>query len=153
MYKKIMIPLDGSTLAETALTHGIELANAFQSDLYLIQVVVHMIGGLSPYEVEYQLNETYREAALREAHEYLNRIAQNHKEQVKGVIHTKVIEGIVIDSLLEYAEFQMIDLIVMATHGRSGVSRWVFGSVAERLLRAAKCPVFLVRAVQDEKQV
>ncbi len=145
MYKKLLIPLDGSDLAERALAHGIELAKAFDSDIFLLQVVMHMVGSLAPYEIEYQLGESFRDAALREAHEYLNQLATNHKDKISGTIHTKVIEGIVVDSILEYGAFQNINLIVMATHGRSGVSRWVFGSVAERVLRASKCPVFLVR--------
>ena len=145
MYKKLLVPLDGSELAEKALAHALELAKAFDSDVYLLQVVMHMVGSLAPYEIEYQLGESFREAALREAHEYLDRMVTNHKDKISGTIHTKVVEGIIVDSILEYGAFQQVDLIVMATHGRSGISRWVFGSVAERVLRASKCPVFLVR--------
>lgn len=152
MYKKILIPVDGSELAEKAIEHGVALANAFEADIYLLQVVMHMVGSLAPYEVEYQLGESFRQAALQEAHEYLNRISGLYSGQLKGTLHTKVVEGVVVDGILEYADFQNIDLIVMATHGRSGVSRWVFGSVAERVLRAANCPIFLVRVAKSPEQ-
>lgn len=152
MYKKILVPLDGSELAEQAIEHAIALANAFEAEVYLLQVVMHMVGSLAPYEVEYQLGESFRQAALQEAHEYLNRMSSVYSSQLNKTLHTKVVEGIVVDGVLEYAEFQNIDLIVMATHGRSGVSRWVFGSVAERVLRAANCPIFLVRVAKSPEQ-
>jgi nucleotide-binding universal stress UspA family protein len=151
MYEKILIPLDGSDLAEQALPHAVEVANAFGSDVHIVHIVMRYMGGMMPYEVEYQLSESLREAALHEAHEYLNRIAETYKSKFNMPIHTKVIEGVVSDAILDFADFQGIDLIVMATHGRSGVSRWVFGSVAERVLRASKCPVFLIRAASEEE--
>lgn len=151
MYGKILIPLDGSDLAEQALPHGVKIANAFDSEVYLIHVVAHYVGGLMPYEVENRLGESLHEAALHEAHEYLNRIHETYESKFTGTIHTQVIEGVVSDGILDFADFQSIDLVVMATHGRSGISRWVFGSVAERVLRASKCPVFLVRATSDDE--
>lgn len=155
MYKKILVPLDGSELAESALIHAIELANAFHAEVYLLQVVMHLSGTLAPYDIDYQFSETMRERAVSEAHDYVNRVKNTYNEQLKGgTFHVKVIEGIVVDTILDYAEFVQTDLIVMATHGRSGVSRWVFGSVAERVLRAAPCPVFLVRTVEvHEKKI
>ena len=149
MYEKILIPLDGSDLAEQALPHGIQVANAFDSEVYLIHVVSHYVGGLMPYEVEFRLGESLHEASLHEAHQYLKRVVETYQSEFAGKVHTQVIEGVVSDSVLDFTEFHGIDLIIMATHGRSGISRWVFGSVAERVLRASKCPVFLVRAASD----
>lgn len=152
MYEKILIPLDGSNLAEQALPHAVELANAFDSEVHLLHVVMHYVGGLMPYEIEYQVGETLRDKSLEEAHDYLNRVVENYQPKIKSKIHTKVIEGVVTDSILDFAEFQGIDIIVMGTHGRSGVSRWVFGSVAERVLRGSKCPVFLIRAASENSE-
>ncbi|PJF43871.1 MAG: universal stress protein [Phototrophicales bacterium] len=151
MYHKIMVPLDGSDFAEEALPHALKLAEAFNSELYLVQVVLSPAMIAVPYDISYQFSESYRAAALKEAHDYMSHIAERYKEQFPNRIHTKVIEGSVADSLLEYADFNGIDLIVMATHGRSGISRWVLGSVAERLLRSAKCPIFLVRVHQGNE--
>lgn len=145
MYNKILIPLDGSDLAEQALAHGLAIAAHFNSQVYLVQVVMTPIAIAAPYDISYEYNEKYRESALNAANQYLGSIASGVDQKLEKQIHTRVIEGSVVDSLLDYIEFNGIDLVVMATHGRSGVSRWVFGSVAERILKAASCPVFLIR--------
>lgn len=144
MFKKIVVPLDGSQLAEQAIPVAVSLANTYDAELYLVQVVTNYL--VPPYGLDYQMGETFRDVALRETHEYLN-ITRNHiQAEVNKEIHTKVIEGLVAENILDFAEFENADIIVMATHGRSGVGRWVFGSVAERVLRASQCPVLLVRA-------
>lgn len=155
MYQKILIPLDGSSIAEQALPHAIELAQKFDSEIHLVQVIVQYSGAITPYELDYKMTETFREATVREAHEYLHRIEEQFRVKNIRPVITKVIEGMVAESILEYAAHHGIQLIVMATHGRSGIGRWVFGSVAEKVLRASDCPVFLIRAKQEisaEKQ-
>lgn len=150
MYHKIMVPLDGSAFAEEALPHAVKLAEAFGCELFLVQVVMSPAMIAVPYDISYQFSESYREAALKEAHDYMSHTAGRYQAQLPNRIHTKVIEGGIVDSLLEYASFNSVDLIVMATHGRSGISRWVLGSVAERLLRTAQSPIFLVRVQGSE---
>lgn len=151
MYEKILVPLDGSDFAEKALDHAIKLADAFDSELFLVQVVMTPIAVAVPYDISYQYNEEFRESAMNEAYRYLNGISSRLYDNFGARLHTKVIEGNVVESLLDYSEFQNIDLIVMATHGRSGFSRWVFGSVAESMLRASDCPIFLIRAKTTPK--
>ncbi|MBI5928710.1 MAG: universal stress protein [Chloroflexi bacterium] len=151
MYNKILVPLDGSSLAEQALPHAIELAQKFNSEIHLIQVIVQYSGAITPYELDYKMTETFREAAIREAHEYLHRIEGLFIAKGIKPVAIKVIEGMVAESILEYAAHYGIQLIVMGTHGRSGVGRWVFGSVAEKVLRVSDCPVFLVRATAETK--
>jgi len=145
MYKRIMITLDGSELAEQALDHAVKLATCFQADLYAVRVVIPF-GMLVPTTMEYDLSENYRRNVIQEAHVYLNKIEAKLKPILGNHFQTQVIEGIVVNSILEFADSKGIDLIVMATHGRSGLGRWVFGSVAERIVHAANVPVFLVRA-------
>jgi nucleotide-binding universal stress UspA family protein len=147
MYQKLLVPLDGSSLAEQALPQAVALATAFDGELHLVQVVTNYMS--PPYGVEYAMGETFRDVAIREAHEYLKRIQHRLESLYAGPIRTKVIEGLVAENVIDYADFQACDMIVMATHGRSGVGRWVFGSVAERVLRASHCPILLVRS--DEK--
>lgn len=144
MFKKILVPLDGSTLAEQALPRAIELAKAFDGQLFLLHVVTNYL--VPPYGIDYQVGETFRDVAVREGHEYLENIRGKTASEFSGNIQIKVIEGLVAENILDYANFQNADVIVMGTHGRSGVGRWVFGSVAERVLRASKCPVLLIRA-------
>jgi nucleotide-binding universal stress UspA family protein len=150
MFKKIVVPLDGSTLAEQALPSAVELAKAFDGQIFLLHVVTNYL--VPPYGIDYQLGETFRDVAIREAHEYLENIRGKLESTFSGTFHVKVIEGLVAENILDFANFQNADVIVMGTHGRSGVGRWVFGSVAERVLRASNCPVLLIRAHEDKSE-
>jgi nucleotide-binding universal stress UspA family protein len=150
MFKTIVVPLDGSPLAEQALPLAMSLANTYEGEIHLVQVVTNYL--VPPYGLDYQVGETFRDVALREAHEYLERVQRQLESETQRPIHTKVIEGLVADNILDFANFQNADVIVMATHGRSGVGRWVFGSIAERVLRASDCPVLLVRVSDEEEQ-
>lgn len=149
MYKKILIPLDGSILAEQAIESAIAIASKFTSEVHLVQVITNYL--VPSYGIDYQVGETYRDVSLREANAYLENVKDRLLSDFDGDIKVKVIEGLVAENIVDYADNQEIDLIVMATHGRSGIGRWVFGSVAERVLRAAQCPILMVRA--NEKNI
>ena len=143
MHKRILVPLDGSTLAERALPHALDIARYSDGALHLVRVALAQIyvaskGGadLYPHEVLQQDRE--------EAETYLEAIRSEC--QVKGAAATaEVLAGAVAESIVDYARDNQIDLIVMSTHGRSGLSRWVYGSVAEKVLRGAHCPTLIVR--------
>jgi len=145
MYQNILVTLDGSPLAEQALPHAVALAKKFDANLHIVRVVVP-IALIAPTPTEYDISETYRRACLREAHDYLQNFNTKYGGELKNPIQVQVLEGVVVDCVLEYADEQHIDMIVMATHGRSGIGRWFYGSVAERVLRAARVPVALIRA-------
>lgn len=147
MFNHILIPLDGSKLAETALPVALEVAQKFDSEITLLRVV------LPPHVVSHTTGAAYaslitglREIAFEEAEIYLK--AQQDALRQQGYrIHSQIVDGEpVADIILDAAETLAVDLIVMCTHGRSGVSRWVFGSVADRILRQAAIPILLVRA-------
>jgi nucleotide-binding universal stress UspA family protein len=144
-YKHILIPLDGSKLAELALENGMNLAELSGADVTLLQVVQpaeHIIGldTAHPIYLDQQW-ETQRGLA----HDYLNGVHRRvNGKEIK--IDTAVALGQAAETILDYTHDHPVDLIVMATHGRSGVQRWVFGSVAEKVLRGADVPVLLVRA-------
>ena len=168
MYKRIMIPLDGSDLAECVLPHaeaffknGLVEKAAFVTVLEpLSRSLLDSTYGfklLAPaneppitgQETIYSLN--IEEAAKMEsqrkssAMQYLNGVATRFSTYGIKMI-CEVLEGHVADSLATYAEDNDIDLILVATHGRSGLGRWVMGSVADRILRASHVPVFMVHA-------
>jgi nucleotide-binding universal stress UspA family protein len=86
------------------------------------------------------------DANIAGATAYLSKVAQKLKNEGLDV-KTEVLFGNVIDQLTDFTEKQSVDLIIIATHGRSGVSRWVWGSVADRVLRSARVPVLMVRPV------
>lgn len=147
MFNHILIPLDGSKLAETALPVALEVAQKFDSEITLLRVV------LPPHVVSHTTGAAYaslitglREIAFEEAEIYL-KTQQDALRQQGYHIHSQIVDGEpVADIILDAAENLTVDLIVMCTHGRSGVSRWVFGSVADRILRQATMPILLVRA-------
>lgn len=151
MYKKILVPLDGSKLAEVVLPHVEQLAWELGSSLILLRVVRPPRSTESPWAEDMMALNREREAVFR-------REAETYLSARRGELRNKNIETsmYVIDSeavavaILDFADQQGVNLIAMSTHGRSGLSRWVYGSVAEKVLQGATCPVLLVRARREE---
>jgi nucleotide-binding universal stress UspA family protein len=157
MFKKILVPLDGSSLAEQALRPAIELARPFavqsgQGHLLLLHVPVYdqtaipLPAGSGLYWTDGDNSSMEKQRdARRRATEYLQTLRICH-ESPRLAVSTKVVDGDVAGIIVDMAEDHDIDLIVMATHGRSGLSRWMLGSVTERVLHSAPCPVLTVRS-------
>ncbi len=141
---KILVPLDGSARAEAVLTQLRRLIDQPDTELVLVEAF-----SVPPVDVEYlHLIEHVRQETDR----YLKDV-----ELRMGAIGTQVrrvlIEGPAAETILEVAAREKPTLIAMSTHGRSGVSRFVFGSVAEKVLRHSDCPVLAVRSFADGKPV
>ena len=151
MYNKIMVPLDGSELAECVLPHVEAITAGCKITKVVFVRVVNPIRlpasvpargefGFSEKERR-NLEEQYRQIA----EDYLKKIVENTR--IEGaVLDYEVLVGYVADTLAHWAEKNGVDLIVIASHGRSGISRWVMGSVADRVLRSACVPVLMIRA-------
>ena len=151
MYQKIMVPLDGSELAECVLPHVEAIAKGCSAGEVVLVRAVEPIqiqavsDGFGAYTMSEEDVKKADAAAQDSARDYIEKVAgriQLDQGRVKG----QILNGKAADSLAEYATQNNIDLIVIATHGRSGVSRWVWGSVSDRLLRSACVPVLMVRA-------
>jgi len=146
MYKRVLIPLDGSPLAEQALPHAIAQARYSQAELILLKVVEPF-----PHARGLSLGDLKRieQQASTWGHEYLERLAVDIRQQ--GIpIQAVIIGGRPHVEIPQYAETNQVDLIVMSTLGQSGLSRWLMGSVADRVVRGATVPVLLVRARKEE---
>ena len=145
MYKKILVPLDGSELAECVLPHVESIAKG--CNVVSVVFVRALEPYMSSYAQVYLTEEQRRDAdgkAERAAREYLDQVASRVK--LDGVkVQKEFITGSPAESIAEYATKNDADLIIIATHGRSGVSRWVWGGVADRILRSACVPVLMVR--------
>lgn len=155
MYQKIMVPLDGSDLAECVLPHVESIVMGCSSPSVVFAHVVEPVHVPVPAPTDGGPAITEKDAATMRAQEdernraeartYLDDVMARSK--IGGASpRAEVIMGKPADAIAEYAEKNGVDLIVIATHGRSGVSRWVFGSVADRVLRSACVPVLMVRA-------
>ena len=142
-YKKILVPLDGSATSEAILPEIEKLASAFRASISLLHVVPILIlpGSMEPV-VQY---ETITEALIKEGEAYLRTIEKRLKD--KGLtVESHLQQGNEAQLILEHSDQKDIDLIAMSTHGRSGVSRWLLGSVAEKVIRHATKPILLVRS-------
>lgn len=146
--RRILITLDGSSLAEQALPVGIEVASRLGADITLLQVTptVSLTGQRSiQYNWSRPVEDGGAESGVSNAQaSYLERIAVAH--QPTGVdMSTVGLPGSAAGSILSYAEANDIDLIVMSTHGRTGLRRWLYGSVTAKVLRGAPCSMLIVR--------
>jgi nucleotide-binding universal stress UspA family protein len=150
MYKKILVPLDGSKLAECALPHVEELAKGCGTGKVILVSVTERVQGYRAFEDPSQpLGEQLAPEAVgkkeKQAQRYLGRIAKGM--EAKGIkVDTDVLLGDPAEEIVIYAKHPGCDLIVMSSHGRSGLSRWTHGSVADRVFRGSPVPVLMVRA-------
>jgi len=148
MYKKIMVPLDGSELAECVIPHVESFMEGFREcNLVFVRVVepipVSVHGdSYTRKEINLEDRESERKSA---AQDYLTGVIDRCKFDTTK-FSSDVIIGRIADSLADYVEKNDIDLVLIATHGRSGVSRWVRGSVADKVLRSSHAPVLMIRA-------
>lgn len=144
MYKRILVPLDTSKLAEIAIPYAEELAVKLGSEVILIHV---RTSADAPDKTEHR---AYISKMAGEVEQHIKKSsALPPGEKVKvvsAIIGSPSIITHPAEQILDYAEKENISLIVVATHGRSGISRWTLGSTANKLARASKCPVLLIRA-------
>ncbi|MBE9501659.1 MAG: universal stress protein [Chloroflexi bacterium] len=150
MYKKMLVPVDGSELAEAVIPYSKELAGRLDLDL----VFLHVYG---PAESEFlPIHRAYVERLAEIARRQSQEVQQRTGIQPGGKAveaRGEVAVGHPAEEILNYADENDIDLILIATHGRSGITRWAIGSVADAVVSASKVPVWLVRAGIPEEIV
>jgi nucleotide-binding universal stress UspA family protein len=151
MLKHVMVPLDGSTLAEAALKYATEVVDP-AGEITLFSVVnVPELPIYDFYPTPVAVAQEYEAAvveAVPRAREYLQEVADKIRRDAPATINIEVSSGDPATSIIEAATSLKIDSIVMSTHGRSGLGRWLFGSVTQRVLEAALCPVLVVPSQQ-----
>lgn len=134
MYERILVPLDGSKLAELALPCAEELAAVFNSEVVLI-------GICEPEESQYS----------HMCQLYIEKIAEVVGNRIKKVSSMVIVRPVILDGrpaegIIDYAEKNDVSLIIMASHGRSGIMSWTLGSVANKVLQRTGTPILLIRA-------
>lgn len=137
MYSDILIPTDGSPGAQEAIEHGLEIAQQYEATVHALYVVDTRVSRSGPLLESLQLEGRKAVRDLEVA-----------GTQAGLTVVTEVVEGVPPQEILEYSAMQGIDLIVMGTQGRTGVDRFVMGSVAERVVRHSPVPVLMVRKEQ-----
>lgn len=147
MYEKIMVPLDGSELAEVALPYAAELAIQLGSEITLIYV--SELGKDPQEEMDQSYLQKTVESIKERAASYSGQPATTQIIKVKSVI----LSGHPAEKIVEYADSENISFIVMSTHGRSGIQRWALGSVADKVMRASTKPVVLIRSKDSRSDI
>ncbi len=143
MYKKILVPLDGSELAKRGLEEAEKLAKFFEAEIVLFQVVPFMpIYGSPELVTPLIVDEKQKEAVER----YLAGLAEELKKRGFKVTSMVKTGQQVAAEIIDFAKEVRADLIVMCTHGRSGITRWVLGSTAHKVIVRAETPILLVRS-------
>jgi len=147
MLKSILVPLDGSPLAETALPYALQIVED-GGEITLLRVIDETPAIIedSPLFLNTSDNiieQQQKEDLLKHAKDYLARVV-THLDQTNLKIEMVALHGKPADEIIDIAKNSRIDVIVMSTHGRTGLSRWVIGSVTQKVITATKCPVFIV---------
>ncbi|MDD5399278.1 MAG: universal stress protein [Dehalococcoidia bacterium] len=150
MYKKIMVPLDGSQIAECVIPHIETIAKKSAAKVELVTVIepleIPTRGQIAISDDEIKQIDA---EGKKEANKYLDQVSDRlTKAGIKA--ETVILSGRAADRLTRYAINNEVDLIIMATHGRSGISKLFWGSVAEKILRATDIPVLLIKTTTSE---
>lgn len=148
MLKNVLVPLDGSQVSERALEYARQIIDP-EGKLTLLTVIdmpdypaaMFYPAGIATYELS---KETAQNELVPQAQEYLKRIAETLTEKGLQDVRTEAVIGEPACSIVEQADKLDVDAIVMSTHGRTGVSRWLFGSVANKVLNSTERPIFIV---------
>lgn len=147
MFARILVTLDGSKLSERAVPHALQMARAFQSQVILLEV-------LEPEQVNEEsglIDPLSWQIQKAEAELYLQTQRNVVREQYSQIEH-QILEGKTPEAILQFAQNSNIDLLVMSSHGRGGLSRWNVSSVIHKVVSKAYLPVLVVRAYQPTQE-
>lgn len=145
MYKEILVPTDGSDAASRALDHALDLASQYDARIHALYVI-----DSSAYATLEAGTDVVVNALEEEGQATIETVVD--RTEGKGVeVATEVITGTVHKTIIKYAEGHDIDLIVMGTHGRRGLDRYLLGSVTEKVVRASTVPVLTIQATEESE--
>ncbi len=148
MYKNILVPMDGSELAECVLPHVDTIVKGCGAKkvtfIRVVEPVVLPIGIGGEY-FNAQVMTEMEDYETSSAQSYLDELTE--KINYEGItVESKLLQGRAAESLIDHALTHKVDLIIIATHGRSGISRWVRGSVADHILHSATVPILMIQS-------
>lgn len=145
MIKKILFPADGSKCSDKAFRYALEIAEKFGAELVIINVMDSRI--VASAEMAY-LDEKFLNMVQQNAKDEANKIFSRlgRECQQAGIKYSsQMLSGIPFEQIIDFATDNKVDIIIMGTHGRTGLARMLLGSTAEKVIRKAHCPVLTVR--------
>ena len=152
LIRKILVPLDGSSLGETAVTQAEAMAKTLGAEIIFLLALEppRPLAGEGPSAARKLHLRLKEEVYLRKdmALEYLDKAGRPLRERGLRVSH-EVLSGSAAEQIIDFAKKKEVDLIAMSSHGRSGIGRWVFGSVTDKVVHAGDTPVMVVRATES----
>lgn len=146
MYNKILVPLDGSEMSECSLEHVKAIASGCDAGEVVLLTVTGEEGGAAVTwggAVSAEQLDRIERQARNAAIEYMKKVTDQLRAEGLNA-GSVVLKGAPADAILDYAENNGVDLVIISTHGRSGASRWALGSVANHVLRKSLAPVMIV---------
>lgn len=146
MYEKILVPTDGSKGTNEAVEHALDIADKYDATVHALYVVNTSAYSTLPADSNW---ESITAALEEEGEQATAEIAEMMESSEVDTV-TEVEEGVPHKAILEYADDNGADLIVMGTHGKTGLDRFLLGSVTEKVVRASETPVLTVRMVEEE---
>lgn len=147
MYQKILLPTDGSKFAEKAAEHAIWIASRSGAEIIVLNVIeTSSLVGLPAEDLIVRIKEMLKEEGRRSLERISEMVIESEKEyKIEDIqITLKTEEGSPADAILKTVEKEDVDLVVMGTSGKHGLDRFLLGSVTEKVVRSAKCPVLAV---------
>jgi len=154
MYERILVPLDGSKVGEAALPYVEKLVSKLspevKAEVTLLQIVseTHYVVVSGEVATEAPYTEKEIKQIKKKVTEYLDKVGEGLKSR-GTIVKYKVVIGKAAEEIIKIAGEINADLVAMSTHGRSGLSRWAFGSITDRVLRGGNTPVLVVRAPRE----
>jgi universal stress protein A len=140
--KKILCPVDFSEISANAMKYAVFLASHHHAELLLLHVVEHL-QEFEQYQILVFTSQELEKKMEKQAYEELNKLTEPIKKTIK--VETVVRQGKAFVEIIREAKEKDMDIIVMGSHGRTGISHMLMGSVAEKVVRKANCPVLIVR--------
>jgi nucleotide-binding universal stress UspA family protein len=148
VYNTILVPLDGSKRAEAILPHVEEIALSCEAKVILVRVVEPVPYVMGPEGIPVMVHQDDLEQRSNQARAYLDARAGEFRE--KGInVKADVLHGPVVEAIIDVAEREKVDLIAIASHGRSGLSQVFYGSVAAGVLNRVNRPLLVIRSLDD----
>jgi universal stress protein A len=148
--KNILLPTDFSNLSLTAASYAIDLASQYGAKVHLLNVIEKKPPILAIRAIDIsqeKIMKSIEDAAKESLEKALNKISKNNKVEIKTIL----LKGNDYEEIVNYSQMQNIDVIVIATHGRTGLLHTLMGSVAEKVIRYAKCPVLVITPTEKDK--
>jgi len=160
MFKRLLVPLDGSGFGAQAIKYAAEVAKQFKAEIILLQVVkpatpIIATQGLTPSSITPTVPKVSIEAAFEQEESETNRANLYLADKVRELerqhfeVSYQIIIGDAASSIIDFADKKGVDMIVMTTHGKSGIVRAIMGSVADEVLRKSGKPVLVIRPLSD----